>query len=114
MYAILKEGKTETHDRIPTLKDMQEVVGGYIETALRHPSPVRKNVSVDAFVNEEGLLLGLPIHYCRLTDGSALAGNIVIVGTNVDTGKTVKLVQKEIDSILPWLAPVSPWPGDIT
>ena len=106
MYATVVNQKLETHVGIPTLEQMQKVVGGYIETALRCPSPTRKNISVDVYCNEEGLMIDLPIQHIRLTDGSPLAGDLVIVGNNERTGNGVELTQDEIDAVLKYIIEV--------
>jgi hypothetical protein len=86
---------------VPSLSDMQAVVDGYIETAFRVPSPFRKNVSIDAYVNEEGLLIGLP-RFVGVVDTygqRTFAGNMVIVGGNENTGNTIALNEKELDYV---------------
>lgn len=85
----------------PTLEMMQETVGGYIETMTRIPSPFRKEVEIDAFVNEEGLLIGLPIVMAVMDDYGVrpFAGNVVFVGANIRTGESVALTAEEIDFI---------------
>lgn len=95
MYATIQNRKVEIRDGIPSLKDMQDVVGGYIETALRIPTG-RPGITVDVYCNEEGLILGLPIQFVRGTDGSYLAGDFVIVGGDESTGETVGLTTEEI------------------
>jgi len=100
MFATIIDRKFGMHDGVPSLEKMQEVVGGYIETALRCPSPTRKNISVDAYVNEEGLMIGLPIDHVRMTDRSYLAGNIIITGADERTGDTVAVTKEEINALL--------------
>lgn len=103
MYATIKNRKVEIFDGVPTLTEMQEVVGGYIETALRVPSPDRRGFTVDVYCNEEGLCLGLPLNFVRATDGSYLAGDFVIVGCDESTGETVGLTTEEIGSVFDYL-----------
>ena len=98
MWAVITGPDVVIHDGKPSLAQLQEAVGGYICTALRHPSN-RKNVSVDAYVNDDGLCIGQPIFYTRSTDRSPLAGPIVITATNDRTGNTVEATQADIDSI---------------
>ena len=95
MYATIKNRQVEILDGIPTLAEMQTVVGGYIETALRVPTN-RPNITVDVYCNEEGLCVGLPLNYIRATDGSYLAGDFVIVGTDETTGNHTGLTTEEI------------------
>lgn len=54
----------------PTLKNLQNIVGGYIETVTFGDSVV--------ICNEEGRLLGLP-HNCTI-NGFSFVGDIAIVG----------------------------------
>lgn len=110
MYGIIKNQKLQLVDGIPTLFEMQKVVGGYIETALRVPTN-RKNITVNVYVNEEGLLLGLPLNYRRKTDGSYLAGDMVIVGGNEADGSSAGLTADEIGSVFDHLFPL---PNPIT
>lgn len=107
MWAVIEGPKVTLHQGKPSLAQMQEAVGGYIEAALHHPSP-RKHITVDAWVNEEGLLIGLPIQYRRSTDGSLLAGTIVITATNERTGNTVEATEDEIAAIQKYLEAVAP------
>ena len=47
------------------------------------------------YVNEEGLLLGLPM--CLITaDGNSYSGNCIIVGLDYSTGETVPLSATEL------------------
>lgn len=107
MYATIKNRKVEIFDGVPTLTEMQSAVGGYIETALRVPSPDRENVTVDVYCNEEGLLMGLPIQFVRGTDGSYLAGDFVIVGCDDLTGNTIGLTTEEIGCVFDHLHQLS-------
>lgn len=85
----------------PTLEMLQSAVGGCIETMSRIMSPFRKNVEIDAYVNEEGLLIGLPIYFAVLDEHGVrpFAGNIVFVGANFNTGNSVALTEDEINFI---------------
>ena len=103
MFATIVDRKLTKHEGKPTLEKMQEVVGGYIETAVRCPSPTRKNITVDAYVNEEGLLINLPIDHVRMTDRSYLAGNIVITGADENTGNTVEITKEELSEMLRYI-----------
>ena len=98
MYATIIDRKISLHAGVPTLEKMQEVVGGYITTALR--GPAEDGRSVDVYCNDEGLLINLPIDHVRLTDGSPIAGNMVITASDAE-GETVAATKAEIVSILP-------------
>jgi hypothetical protein len=79
---------------------MQEVVGGLIETMTRFPSPYRDSVTIDAYVNEEGMILNLPAVMGVLEeygiDGfGTFCGNIVFVGSN-QSGESIPLTEEEI------------------
>lgn len=69
------EKRCITHKK-PTLKEMQEFVGGYIE-------PIRVKVngySYTIVVNEEGLLMNLPINeYDSRVAGFMLVGNVILM-----------------------------------
>ncbi len=106
MYVTLIDRKLATVPGVPSLEDAQKVVGGYIETALRCPSKERKNISIDVYCNEEGLMIDLPIDYIRLTDGSPLAGNLVIVASDETTGEWVESTYSELKEVLNYILPV--------
>jgi hypothetical protein len=77
------------------LKSLQKEVGGYIEAAFTVPSPDGGSRFVTGYVNEEGLLLGLPM--CLITaDGNSYSGNCIIVGLDYSTGDTVPLSATEL------------------
>lgn len=85
-----------------TLQQMQDAVGGLICTLARFPSPFRPNVVIDSYVNDEGLLIRLPI--LMRFDGAwgvdghgSFAGNVVFVGA--DGPESVPLTDEEINYI---------------
>ena len=81
------------------LESLQQEVGGYIEAAFTVPSPDGGSRFVTGYVNEEGLLLSLPM--CLITaDGNSYSGNCIIVGLDYSTGETVPLSATE----LKWVA----------
>lgn len=53
---------------------------------------------VDAYVDDEGLIKGLPVAYVTLC-GRTLAGNILLIGHD-KYGDSKSLTQKQIDAIL--------------
>ena len=89
--------RTETP---PELDKLQEHVGGYSEPVFTVPSPFR-NQEVTGYVNEEGLLIGLPIKFA-VSDSYGqrpFAGSLVIVGlTRMGEGDV--LTDEEIDHYL--------------
>lgn len=77
------------------LKSLQNEVGGYIEAAFTVPSIDGGSRFVTGYVNEEGLLLGLPM--CLITaDGGTYSGSCIIVGLDYSTGETVPLSATEL------------------
>jgi Domain of unknown function (DUF3846) len=85
----------------PSLKDMQDIVGGYIETGFRMQSKFRKDVTIDFYVNEEGLMMsGLPIFQYAFDDEVyQLAGSGVFTGTDSE-GESIELLNEELDQVL--------------
>jgi hypothetical protein len=85
----------------PTLEMLQGAVDGLIETLGRIRSPFRDNVEIDAYVNQEGLLMSLPMVMAIYDEYGArpFAGNIVFVGGDSETGDSVALTEDEIDFI---------------
>lgn len=75
------------------LESLQKEVGGYIEVVgIRN--------GIDAYVNEEGFLIGLPFNRVIPTTfgGGRLvpvAGNVVVAGHN-DEGDTVSLTNEQV------------------
>jgi len=81
------------------LKSLQKEVGGYIEAAFTVPSIDGGSRFVTGYVNEEGLLIGLPM--CLITaDGGSYSGPCIIVGLDYSTGETIPLSATE----LAWVA----------
>lgn len=57
MYVIRSNGDVEFLDAVPSLKDAQRIVGGYIQYC---PMPAGSNINI--IVNEEGLIMDLPFN----------------------------------------------------
>lgn len=91
-----------SHDGVPSLKDMQEVVGGWIEAADLFED-FHGRVSV--YVNEEGLLVTDPVFTISTKgwqyhpDRSVLAGPFLIVRCDQE-GETVGLTEGDVDRIV--------------
>ena len=96
MYGLVINGKLSMNEGLPNLEQMQAVVGGLIETAYRGATN-RKNITVDIYCNEEGLILDLPVSVLRRVDMSPIAGNLIIVGGDNSTGETASLTTEEIE-----------------
>jgi hypothetical protein len=94
------------HARAVPQRDMQDVVGGWITSALRVPSSTRKGVAVDVWVNDEGLLMNLPIRFVRSTDHSFLAGDLILSASNAG-GETIPATEAELDDALSHLLPLA-------
>ena len=105
MYGILTKDTLTIEEGIPSLERMQKVVGGYIDTALRVPSKTRKGITIDVYCNDEGLLIQLPINFARGTDGSFLAGDMILSASNAQ-GETVKATKGELVHAVSYLIPV--------
>jgi hypothetical protein len=102
MYRILTEHGTHTINKTPTLRDLQNAVGGYIERLCSLPSPTRVNVYLDIYVNEEGFLNDLPVTYGYLpvtygygTLGGPVYGSVAISARNAD-GETIAATEDEL------------------
>jgi len=106
MFATIRGGTLYAHEGIPSLEEMQDAVGGWITSALRVPSPTRTGVSVDVMVNDEGLLMGLPVRFVRATDHSFLAGDLILSASNAE-GETIPATEAELDEALGYLLPLS-------
>lgn len=105
MYGILRKDSMVVEKGVPSLDKMQKVVGGYITTALRVPSKTRKGITIDVFCNDEGLLMKLPINFARGTDGSPLAGDMILTASN-GAGETVEANLSELKYALSYLIPI--------
>lgn len=87
------------------MEQMQMAVGGYIECAFKTRSPTRSATGhiLVAYVNEEGLLEGLPRFItAQGTTGmlQTYAGNMVITAVEVEEGDTEAMTQDEVDYIV--------------
>ena len=81
------------------LKTMQGLVGGHIEL-------VRLDDGIDLFVNEEGLLLGLPLNRIfKRADGAEVpvVGDAFICGSDESSGDSIGLT---VDQAIKWLRTV--------
>jgi Domain of unknown function (DUF3846) len=86
------DGELTEHDTKATLQDMQSVVGGWIEPVTLHDFTV--------MVNEEGLLLGLPLNLgASGITGRPLVGDVCFVGNPDNYGNTKKLRKDTVERI---------------
>lgn len=95
---VLQEHYTED---VPTLELLQSVVGGYIEPMFTVTSPCRKGYEITGYVNEEGLLINLPIFAGISVDGDVrpFAGNLVITALTRN-GNTALLTEEEMQAVV--------------
>lgn len=84
---------TRHHLKDSNLKSLQGAVGGPIELLSIHtPSG-----PLDVWVNEEGILLGLPFN--RTVQGSPLVGPILVTASNAE-GDTIGLSNAQADAAI--------------
>ena len=93
------DGNPEPIEIRNELKDLQNLVGGYIEVI----HPFRDNVAV--LLNESGKILGLPVNRMLIDRESGiivdvLVGNIVLVGVSDDNFISLTAEQIEKYSIV--------------
>jgi hypothetical protein len=98
MLAIaIRNGKLERIDIDQSLGALQSIVGGYIEPFFDIES--KRGRSISGYVNEEGFVCGLPIHFGVVHSPDyivPLAGDAVIVATD-SNGATQGLTEAEAD-----------------
>jgi hypothetical protein len=84
-------------DKVPTLAQLQVAVSGYIEPMFTVPSPEGHHRELTGYVNEAGLIIGLPIFSC-VRDAYGVrpfAGNMVITALT-KSGNTALLSDVEM------------------
>lgn len=100
------DGEVHVHSWSPSmdtlsLENLQRTVGGYIEVAWRTRSRHRPDVAIVVYVNEEGLVMGMPMTFCIVDQEYGLlgpfAGDAVVVG--LLDGDTVALTAEEAAEI---------------
>lgn len=96
MYATIKNGVAEYHEGVPTLEQMQAIVGGFIETAER-VGTTRPGIMIGIYCNEDGIGLSLPLTYHN-SYGSPIFGDLVLVAENDRSGNTVKATKRELQA----------------
>lgn len=97
MRVVVKEpGYRPVIKKIPPgLKDLQAVVGGYFETALKAPGYFGRD-SLIVYCNEDGLRLQLPLNFHRSTDGHPIVGTVVALKHD-EAGDTVSMTKTEAE-----------------
>ena len=98
--AVIKlPGKPATIEAIPdSLAELQRLVGGYIEIAMKAAEFYMGGTLV-VYCNEDGQAMDLPPNIHRPTDGHAILGTVVAV--KVDSGgESLTMTQTEADATL--------------
>ena len=90
------EGQIHAHDTEGNLHDLQGLVGGYIEAAA--PAQLREQ-GIELLVNEEGLLMMLPVNLNMFP--FFFLGTAVMVG--VDGGEFTGLTEEQQQYAMKWL-----------
>lgn len=101
LAVVIREGRPAQVELPESFEALQNAVDGYVEPFFTIPSP-EGNGSLTGYVNEEGLVIGLPIDFGVFHAPEyvvPLAGNAVIVGLT-DEGETRGLTQGEADRVV--------------
>lgn len=100
MFASTINGVLKLHETdVPDLEQLQEAVGGWIETAGVMPSPDREHVELIAYCNEEGLLMDLPVMFRHRQTRQPIAGDLVFTAVDSRTGDTIAATKEELEEI---------------
>ena len=92
------EGRMELHDHLPTLLNLQEAVGGYVE-AVSFPLA---GSEATMWLNEEGKLVDEPQRnwkadvVCPTSGGDWTAGDVVFTGGVGPEGETLGLNEAQL------------------
>lgn len=103
MFAVIYNAETRTvaRDEItkPSLEYLQSIVDGLIEPIFTIDSPVAQG-EITGYVNEEGLLIPLPISGSIVFRGEyqPFAGNLIVVGLTRN-GESRGLTAEEADKV---------------
>ena len=87
----------ERKEGVPELEELQAAVGGWVDATTL--ADLGNGRELTAWVNDEGLLIGLPI--LQILNPPAyrgpanLAGNVVLAITDMKTGETVPMTEEE-------------------
>jgi hypothetical protein len=84
---ITTEGSPYTK-RVNGYSELQEIVGGLIDAVTHH------EVKMSAYVNDEGLLLGLPMNrIASVMFGRYLVGDVVVCGVPDEDGNDTDVLE---------------------
>lgn len=81
------------------LEPKQRIVGGLIDVIETNIPTKNNNRVIDLVVNDEGLLLGLP----QNPKFPRIAGTVFLSATDLTTGDSVDLSNKDIENIYKYL-----------
>lgn len=92
------EGRMAFHDGVPTLRDLQQAVGGYVEAA----SFPLAGSEATMWLNEEGKLVDEPLRnwkadlVCPLAWGDRTVGDVAFTGGVGPAGETLGLSDPQV------------------
>ena len=93
---LIDSTRAEAIEHPLTLAAMQDTVGGYIAPAFTVPSPTRPGFAVTAYVNDEGILIDLPLTLYHTESEDPLFGPVLVCGLDETTGDTAPLDADEL------------------
>lgn len=82
---------------------IQDAVGGTFDVAFTVPSPRGGSYEITGYVNDEGLLIPLPVRIAiKYPNGyvNLMAGNMLIQGLDSDTGESIPLAEEDISYLM--------------
>lgn len=98
---VLSNGELATKEINNTLKDLQEIVGGYIE--IPFISKKFYEHEIDIIINEEGKLIGLKPEIAVLKESTTETLDIImgncIFASHDNEGNTIGLTEKQIEIV---------------
>jgi len=96
MWAVIDNGQLQVHDApLPELSDMQRIVGGFIEGALRWPLSGGKYAAL--YVNDAGKIIEMRSNFYLYELDDVIVGPAVLVGVDL-YGETVPLTREEMNT----------------
>jgi len=91
---IRTDGTMSVIDHCPTLSELQGAVGGLI-------APIYGPEGITGYVNDEGLLIGLPLNLiASALGGQPLVGDAIITGPLDSKGETTPLAEHRLGTVL--------------
>jgi hypothetical protein len=100
MYLVIENGVLSACEGVPSLDDMNRIVGGYIELAMTDGNMQTHESIITVYCNGEGMLLNLDPNVSRWSrDGDVLRGPLVVVATSKD-GDTISLTTRQAQRVV--------------